>query len=143
MTSFSMSKSLLVVSVAAAALLSGCSTVNTIERASPQGRPAYVPDRRVVTDIDLADSLHVFGILQTYVSGDLLKIEMRVQNTHHHAKTYRYRIEWFGKDGMALPSPTDAWKLVTLEGQETASLAAIATTPRAVDFVIKFQHSSQ
>lgn len=130
---------LALVALAAAALLAGCATVNTVERASPHGRPAYVPDRRVVTDFDLSDSLHVFGILQNYVSGDLLKIELRVQNMRHRAKTYRYRIEWFGKDGMALPSPTDAWKLVTLEGQETTSLTAIATTPRAVDFVIKFQ----
>ncbi len=126
---------------AGASLLAGCSTVNTIERDTPQAHPAYIQDRRVITDMDLSESLRVYGILQNYVSGDLLKIEMQVQNAHHHVKTYRYRVEWFGKDGMALPSPTDAWKTVTLEGNEPTSLTAIATTPRAVDFVIKFQHS--
>jgi uncharacterized protein YcfL len=122
----------------AAGFFAGCDTVNTIERADPQARPSYVPDRRMITDRELADSLRVFAVKQNYVSGDLLKIELTVQNMHSHDKSFRYRFEWVDKAGMALPSPTDGWKRVFLKGKETTSLTAIATTPRAVDFVIKF-----
>ncbi len=133
-----MKKSLILALAAGAALISGCSTVNSIESTSPQTRAAYVPDRRLVFDGWLAESIEVSGIAQTYVSGDLLKIEMKVRNLHRHYKDYRYRVEWIGKDGMAIPSPIDGWKTFHLEGREETHISATATSPKAVDFIIKF-----
>lgn len=133
-----MNRYLLIAMASGMAFFSGCSTVNSIERETPQATPNYIKDRRLVFDGWLAESIEVTGLAQTYVSGNLLKIDMQVRNLHRHYKDYRYRIEWIGQDGMAIPSPIDGWKTFHLEGREATHISATATSPKAVDFIIKF-----
>ncbi len=133
-----MKKLVLLSALAASAIFSGCSTVNTIERETPQSRPNYIRDRRLVFDGWLAESIAVTDLAQTHVSSNLLKIDMKVRNLHRHYKDYRYRVEWIGEDGMVIPSPIDGWKTIHLEGREETHVSATATSPKAVDFIIKF-----
>jgi uncharacterized protein YcfL len=119
--------------------LAGCQNVNTIERASPNATPSYVADKRVITDSTLAGSLRVLSVNQAMVSGDHLKIQIQVENMNSSTFSFRYRVEWVDQQGMLLSSPTDLWKPYTLQGRETSSISAVATSPKAVDFVVKFQ----
>lgn len=124
--------------MAAAALLGGCATnVNTVERADPRATPDYVADKRVVTDNSLARSVRVVSVNQSTVSGNLLKIQVLVENQNSSLMPLRYKFEWIDKDGMTLSAPADTWKTIRLQGREKSSITAVATNPRAVDFVLK------
>ena len=119
--------------------LAGCQNVNTVERAVPQATPHYVADKRVITDSTLAGSLGILNVNQVRVSTDLLKIQVQLENLKSSTMNFRYRVEWYDQDGMKIDSPTDLWKPITLQGRETSTISSVATSPRAVDFVVKFQ----
>jgi uncharacterized protein YcfL len=65
-----------------------------------------------------------------------LKIQVEVQNNTRSVQAFTYRVEWFDENGMLVTSSPSLPK--TLEGKETADIIAIAPTPRAKDFRIKF-----
>jgi uncharacterized protein YcfL len=121
------------------ALLPGCATnVNTVERAQSQATPNYVSDKRVVTDNTLARTIRVNSINQATVSGELLKIQAEVENLKSDLRAVRYKFEWIDRDGMAVNSPTDGWKVLNFSGRETLRISTVAVSPAAVDFVLKF-----
>lgn len=120
------------------AVLSGCATnVNTVERAQPLATTNYVSDKRVVTDNTLARTVRVNAINQATVSGNLLKIQATVENLKNDLRTVQYKFEWIDQDGMAVSTPTQGWKVLQLQGRETTTISTVATSPRAVDFVLK------
>ncbi|HTJ78404.1 MAG TPA: YcfL family protein [Rariglobus sp.] len=120
------------------AVLSGCATnVNTVERAQSQAETHYISDKRVVTDNTLARTVRVNAINQATVSGNLLKIQATVENLKNDLRSVRYKFEWIDKDGMAVNSPTEGWKVLQLQGREIVNISTVAVSPRAVDFVLK------
>ena len=122
-----------------AALLSGCATnVNTVERAQPLATADYIADKRVVTDNTLARTIRVYAVNQTTVSGNLLKIQAKIENLKSDLRSVRYKFEWIDKDGMAVGSPYEGWKVLAIQGRDTAYISTVAVSPRAVDFILKF-----
>lgn len=129
-----------VIALGAVLFLSGCaSNVNTYERAESQATPDYIADKRVITDNTLAGTIRVVSINQSTVSGNLLKIQATVQNQRNKTKTVSYKFEWVAQDGMAIDSPNETWKQLTLQGRETQTISTVAINPRAVDFILKFR----
>lgn len=119
-------------------VLAGCATnVNTVQRAQPQATPDLVSDKRIVTDNTLARKVRINAINQTTVSGNLQKVQATLENLKNDARTIRYKFEWTDKDGMAVGSPNETWKTLTLMGRETTTVSTVAVNPRAVDFVLK------
>ena len=88
-------------------LLTGCTNVNTYERAQSQATPNYVADKRVITDNTLAGTFRVVSINQGTVSGNLLKIQATVENLKSSLRTLNYKFEWVDADGMAVDSPNE------------------------------------
>ncbi|SRR5690606_3989669 len=137
-----MKSAALLVLASSALLLAGCATnVNTVQRAEPQAAPSLVNDRRVVTDQTLAKAVNIIAVNEATVSGDLLKIQVTLQNRKNSTRTYKYRFEWIGDDGMELSSPGNSWRVLTFQGGEVRAISAVATSPRAVDFRLKLQES--
>lgn len=124
---------------ALALLFGGCQNVNTYERAESQATPTYVADKRVVTDNTLAGTVRVVSINQATVSGNLLKIQATVENLKSSVRTVNYKFEWVDVDGMAVNSPNETWKSLTLQGRETTTISTVAITPKAADFRLKFR----
>ncbi|HND62896.1 MAG TPA: YcfL family protein [Opitutaceae bacterium] len=120
-------------------LLTGCTNVNTYERAQSQATPNYVADKRVITDNTLAGTFRVVSINQGTVSGNLLKIQATVENLKSSLRTLNYKFEWVDADGMAVDSPNETWKAIQFQGRETQTISTVAITPRAVDFRLKFR----
>ena len=119
-------------------LVAGCTKpVNTVERAEPLGQPRVVDDRRIVTDKYLGDRLAVRRVIESTVSGNLLKIQVDLQNESRDRLTFNYRFEWYDLDGMQVQTPTSVWRPKTLLGKESTAVAAVAPNPRAKDFVLK------
>lgn len=122
------------------ALLSGCAmNVNTYERAESQAAPNYVADKRVITDNTLAGTFRVVSINQSTVSGNLLKVQATVENLKNSYRTLNYKFEWIDVDGMAVDSPNETWKTISLQGRETGTISTVSINPRAVDFRLKFR----
>lgn len=122
----------------ALAALSGCATnVNSVERAQPLAATNYVADKRAVTDNTLARTARVNSVNQSTVSGNLLKVQVALENLKNNPRTIRYKFEWVDDSGMAVGSPNETWKVITLRGRETTTISTVAVSPRAVDFVFK------
>jgi uncharacterized protein YcfL len=124
---------------ALALLFGGCQNVNTYENAESRATPTYVADKRVVTDNTLAGTVRVVSINQATVSGNLLKIQATVENLKSSVRTVNYKFEWVDVDGMAVNSPNEVWKSLTLQGRETTTISTVAITPKAADFRLKFR----
>ena len=140
-----MKRSLFVLLPAAALALlaTGCATsVNTVSRAQPQANPDFVPDQRLITDSTLARKVGIVSVNQAKVSGDLLKIQVTLQNKSSKAQAFDYKFDWIASDGMELSSPTGGWKQIQLEGKEERAISATATSPRAVDFRLKLREKN-
>ena len=136
-------KLLLATSAAALALLgSGCATsVNTVSRAEPQASPSYVADQRVITDASLGRKVAIVSVNEAKVSGDLLKIQVTLENRSSKPQAFTYKFDWVANDGMELSAPTGGWKQIQLEGRETRAVSAIASSPKAVDFRLKIREN--
>jgi uncharacterized protein YcfL len=126
----------------AALLATGCATsVNTVSRAQPQATPNYVADQRVITDPSLGRKVGIVCVNDAKVSGDLLKIQVTLENKSSKIQAFTYKFDWIGQDGMELSGPTGGWKQIQLEGREVRAVSAIATSPNAVDFRLKLREN--
>ncbi|WP_404424927.1 DUF1425 domain-containing protein [Nibricoccus sp. IMCC34717] len=136
-------KAFLPLALLAVLLGAGCATqnVNTVSRANEQAAPNFIADKRVVTDASLAGKVRILAVNEGKVSGDHLKIQVRIENNKSKTVMFRYRVEWVDANGMMLPTPTDLWKPFTLQGREQSVIEAVAVSPKAVDFVLKIQET--
>ncbi len=126
----------------AALFAAGCATsVNSVERANPESAPHYVSDKRFVTDSTLARKVAFVSVNDSRVSGNLLKVQVTLENKSSKAQTFDYKFDWIADDGMELSSPTGGWKQIQLEGREVRAVSAVATSPRAADFRLKLKES--
>jgi uncharacterized protein YcfL len=123
-------------------LAAGCAhSVNTVSRAEPQATPSYVNDQRVVTDSTLGRKVAIVSVNETKVSGNLLKIQVTLENRSSKPQAFTYKFDWIGQDGMELSGPTGGWKQVQLQGREVRAVSAIAPTPNAADFRLKLREN--
>lgn len=123
-------------------LLSGCaSSVNTVSRAETRAMPNYVADQRVITDASLGRKVGILSVNENKVSGNLLKIQVTLENKSAKPQAFTYKFDWIGLDGMELASPIDGWKQIQLEGREVRAVSAVATRPSAVDFRLKLREN--
>lgn len=128
--------------LAAALLATGCATsVNTVSRAQPTATPDYVPDQRVITDSSLSRKVGIVSVNQSTVSGNLLKIQVTLENRSSKPQAFTYKFDWIAQDGMELSGPTGGWKQIQLQGREVRAVSAIAPTPAAADFRLKLREN--
>lgn len=114
--------------------------VSSVEPESPIGVPNVIQDRRVITDSRM--SLQIIQVNESVVSGDLTRVQVVVQNTSNRPKTINYRFDWYDLDGMQVTTNTP-WKSIRLQGQQRSALTATAPNPRAKDFRLNLQRTSQ
>ena len=119
-----------------AVAFSGCSTVNTAERAQAQSSPQMVNDNRIITDGAQNDYAYIAGINESRVGG-LLKIQVRIVNSTSAYRSVNYKFTWIDKDGMEIESATSPWMTLVLEGGESKYISALAPNPNVCDFTLK------
>ncbi|MDP0497958.1 MAG: YcfL family protein [Verrucomicrobiota bacterium JB024] len=121
--------------------LAGCSTVNTVERAEPEMTPDYIATKKVVTDPSLADIVSVENVIQSTVSGNLLKIQVELKNKTNDYHRFLYRFQWFTKDGMQVTTAAPPWRTSQVEGRETVYVSGVSPSPNAADFRLELLDS--
>ena len=117
--------------------LSGCSTVNTVERAQPIGQRQMVADKRVITDAGLNRKVRIVGVNETTGAGGLLKIQIEVLNTTSSLQRFNYKFEWFDDTGNLINNAAPGFLPREIEGKESLFLGAIGPTPNTKDFRLK------
>ena len=98
-------------------------------------------DQRVITDTTLGRKLGIVSVNDAKVSGDMLKVQVTLENKSSKPQAFTYKFDWIADDGMELSSPTGGWKQIQLEGREVRAVSAVATNPRAVDFRLKLREN--
>ena len=122
--------------LAVAIAFSGCkTTMNTVSPAEPTARKNMLPDKRVITDANLAKMVYVIGINEDMTVGGLLKAQVEVWNRTRSQKR-------FNAAGMQVIPTSTLVQPCIIAGQETRFLSAVAPTPQCRDFRIKFIESS-
>lgn len=128
----------------ASLLLCSCqtTTVDSVRNANPVGSANPIQDIRIQTDKSLGKAVTVLGVVEGVASGNLLKVEIRLRNNKKTSANYSYKFEWLDYDGMVVTGNQSSWKSIRLLGKEEKSVAAIAISPKATDFVFKIQESN-
>lgn len=126
--------------VASLAALCGCgTTMNTVEPAQTVGQRQMVNDKRLLTDAGLDRKVRIIGLNVANTPAGLLKVNVEVENLRRSVQQFNYSIEWFDQDGMPVGTTTSgAWIHREILARETLNLTAVAPTPGARDFKIKF-----
>lgn len=119
------------------ALLTGCTTVNTVERAQPVAQRDMVSDKRILTDASLNRRVRIVGVNQTTGPGGLLKVQVEVLNTTRSLQTFSYRWEWFDETGTIVETPTSTAATRQIEGKESLFITGVAPKETAKDFRLK------
>jgi len=118
--------------------LTACRTVNTTERASPTVTRQMVNDQRIITDRSLDFGARVVSVNQASVGGgDLVKVQVEIQNNSRQHKRFNYKFEWFDQNAMLIQVPAPVWFPKEIEGRETIDISAVAPNPQAKDFRLK------
>jgi uncharacterized protein YcfL len=121
----------------AVACVSGCKTVNSVERAELVAQRQMVDDQRVLTDAGLNRRVRVVGVNESTGLGGLLKVQVELLNTTRSLQTFNYKFEWFDANGNLVSTPASAFLPRQIEGKESLFLAATAPLPSAKDFRLK------
>lgn len=127
-----------------AVALAGCqtTTVDTVRNSIPAGQRNPIVDERIQTDKSLGKNLSVISVSESSASGDLLKVQVVIRNNKKKAANYSYSFEWYDADGIAVRTGSTIWKSIRMLGQEEKALVAIASNPKAVDFLFKIQEAN-
>jgi uncharacterized protein YcfL len=118
--------------------LTGCSTVNTVERAQPTAQKQMTDDKRIITDAGLNRKVNIVGINETTISTGFTKVQVELFNKSRSPYSFSYHFEWFDGQGMLVQTPTSSWIDRTIQGKETLDIIAVAPTETAKDFRVKF-----
>ena len=122
-------------------VFTSCTTVNTVERATPIGTKQVIADKRVITDLTLNKKVSIVGMNEGMTQGGFLQVQIEVLNRKNSLQTFSYRFEWFDMNGMLIDTPTSVWIPRQIEGQETLTITAVAPTTTAKDFRVKFMEN--
>lgn len=119
------------------AFLTGCTTVNTVERAQPVAERQMVADKRVITDASLDRRVSIVGVNEATISTGFTKVQIEVLNRSSSPYSFRYHFEWFDDKGMLIQT-TSSWIDRRIQGKETLAIVSVAPTEAAIDFRVKF-----
>ena len=103
-----------------------CTTVNTVERATPIGTKQVIADKRVITDDTLKRKVSIVGMNEGMTQGGFLQVQIEVLSQKNSMQSFSYRFEWFDMNGMLVDTPTSVWIPRQIEGQETLTITAVA-----------------
>lgn len=90
---------------------------------------------------DLKNHLSVAGVNQAKVSGDLPKVQIRLENQKDSELNLSYKVEWLDEDGMVVGDSSLTWSPLLVRGGETVAIQAVAVSSRAKNFNLKIQRA--
>ncbi|WP_434627189.1 YcfL family protein [Pseudomonas sp. Z1-14] len=111
------------IAVGALALLAGCATPPPPEQGTAASKVVAMGKTKNI----------VVGAMRVARENGYMTVNVQLSNTSFNNKTMYYRFAWLGPEGFPI-AEEESWKTLTLYGEQTRFLPAIAPTPKAVDF---------
>ena len=125
--------------VVALGSLCGCATsINSVEPAQASAPRQMISDKRLLSDPSLDRKVRIIGLNEALTPGGLLKVNVAVENMRRSVQQFNYRVDWLDQSGMPVETPNGVWIHREILGRETLDLTALAPTPNAKDYRIKF-----
>ena len=120
-------------------VVAGCSSVNTVEPAFPEGKLDTIPDKRVITSNTTNEIAYVVGVDRGKTADGLTIVQVKLQNLKRAVKNVNYRFQWFDAQGIALDAePT---KVVSIEGGAIVAIQDLSVSTKAVDWQLTLSES--
>lgn len=113
--------------------------MNSAERAVPLAQKGSVDLTKVTTDWSLKRKVHIVRMNEAIVSGNMLKVQVELQNRTNSFQQFHYAFDWFDSSGMLVSSPTGGWRPSGIQPKELKAITAVAPTPNTVDFRLKLK----
>lgn len=120
--------------VVTGALVAGCSSFRPSGDDAADDKVKY----QVVTSGNTDDRLAVTSVV-TARAGDLVRASVELKNKSRFAYTFEYRFKWYDGSGMEISPDSTAWVPLSMMGNETRSLQALAPNPTAETFKLFLQ----
>ena len=87
----------------------------------------------------LSKNLEVVSVNQATANGDLLKIQVNLQNLSKKELNLNYKIEWMDEAGIVINDSSALWMPLYVRGAENVAVQSVSSTPRAKNFWLKLQ----
>jgi uncharacterized protein YcfL len=123
--------------------LGACDSINTVENEERVNQPTALKDKRIITDHFLKDYAKIISVNQATLPGDILKIQVVLENTSWFDQTFIWKFEWFDASGMIVETPLSTWQSRHLEARERTEITTVAPSPQCKDFRLKLQESKE
>ncbi len=94
----------------------------------------YTSDQQIVKDGWLNSHANVRVLRQTEVGGDLLNVQIEVENTFPFNSRFNYKFDFFDADGRMLYSPLTGFKQQQVPAGGFVTITGQASSPKATDF---------
>ena len=118
----------------------GCySTVSNIQDSNSKLDQSGIEYNQIHTDRTLRSKVEVTRVNESFVSGNIKKVQAVVSNKSSKKLNVKYSFEWYDENGMSLRSTSSSWKLVFLNGKEEKPIQSVAPSEKAVDFKLKLK----
>ena len=94
----------------------------------------YTGDEQIVKDGWLNSHANVRVLRQTEVSGELLNVQVEVENTLPINSRFNYKFDFFDAEGRMLYSPLTGFKQQQVPAGGFVTITGQASNPKATDF---------
>ena len=117
----------------------GCSSVYNIQDSNSKLDQSGIEYNQIHRDLTLRFKVEVTRVNESFVSGNIKKVQAVVRNKIGKKLKVKYSFEWYDENGMRLESTSSSWKLVFLNGKEEKTIQSVAPSEKAVDFKLKLK----
>lgn len=119
----------------------GCSTnpVHQTTKKDPSDSSDLPELKRVYMDSSLSKNLEVVSVNQATANGDLLKIQVNLQNLTKSSLNLNYKVEWMDEAGIVINDSSAVWMPLYVRGAESVAVQSVSSSPMAKNFWLKLQ----
>ena len=122
------------------ALLFGCTNpVHQTTKKNPGDASPLAELKRVYMSSSLAKNLEVISVNQATANGDLLKIQVNLQNLSKKEMNLNYKVEWMDEAGIVINDSSAVWMPLFIRGAENVAVQSVSSSTRAKNFWLKLQ----
>ncbi len=106
---------------------------------SPVAGCATHVDRRIMTEENFDKDIAIVSVNSTTVGGDMLKVQVELQNKTKKIQRFVYNFEWYDAHGMQINNVTSASIPDQIDGSQSQFISGVAPTPSCTDFRVRFR----
>ncbi len=93
----------------------------------------------VVNNPQLAKGIQIVDLKTSFTDNNLMRANVTLVSKARRTLTFQYRFAWFDQNGMEIDLEANAWKPMTIYGNESRTLQGTAPNSAAKEFRVKLR----